>query len=116
MGPILPRPPASIGGSTGTSTAPVPKLPRRPLFHLNTTALAGNGLTAGNDAPQEALGGICEIVVLGQPTALNTVETVNAFDRPMATGFPCLGGMQHGELTFCRSVHDVDFRFLLICH
>ena len=86
------------------------------MFHLNTTALAGNGLTAGNDAPQEALGGICEIVVLGQPTALNTVETVNSFNRPMTTGFPCLGGMQHSELTICRSVHDVDSRFLLVCH
>ena len=76
----------------------------------HATALAGNELTAGNHDPQEPLGGISEIVVLGQPTALNTVETVNSFDRPMATGFPGLGGMQHSELTICRSVHESTVR------
>jgi hypothetical protein len=51
------------------------------------------------DAPKEPLGGISEIVVLGQPAALDTVKAVDSFDRPMAAGFPCLCGMQHGKLT-----------------
>src|SRR5262245_11316524 len=79
-------------------------LPRRALRRSPRHELKSRQRYSLFDAPKEALGGISEIVVLGQPAALNTVKAVNSFDRPVAAGFPCLCGIQRGELTLCRKV------------
>jgi hypothetical protein len=60
------------------------------------------------DAPKKSLGRIGKIVVFGQPAALDAIETIDSFNCPMTACFPCLGGMQHSELTICRSVQGSD--------
>ena len=62
------------------------------------------------DSQKEALSRISQVMVFGQPSALNAIETVDSFDRPIAARFPCLGGMQHSELTICRRVHESTVR------
>ena len=63
------------------------------------------------DSQKEALSRISQVIVFGQPSALNAIETVDSFDRPIAARFPCLCRMQDLELTICQSVQSTGLYY-----
>jgi hypothetical protein len=79
-------------------------LPQQALRRSPRPGLSPRQYCSLLDVSKEALGRISKIVVFGQPASLNTIETINPFDRPMAARFPRLCSMQYGELPIRRSI------------